>query len=109
MNSRIEVFVSYTHEDIALLQALKKHILLLKKQGLIDGWYDQDINAVTEREWEARRHCELASIILLLVSPDYLASDHCYSRESICYSHYPSTSRVAWNGVWQASSFAHRW
>jgi hypothetical protein len=81
MNSRIEVFVSYAHEDKALLQALEKHLLLLKKQGLIDDWYDQDINAGTESEWEARRHLERANIILLLVSPDFLASDHCYSTE----------------------------
>lgn len=81
MDSRIEVFVSYAHEDKVLLQALEKYLLLLKKQGLIEDWYDQDINAGTEWEWEARRHLERANIILLLVSPDFLASDHCYSTE----------------------------
>ncbi len=81
MNRGIEVFVSYAHEDNALLQVLEKHLLLLKKQGLIDDWYDQDITAGTEWEWEVRRHLDMASIILLLVSPDFIASDYCYRTE----------------------------
>lgn len=81
MNSRIEVFVSYAHEDKALLQALEKHLFLLKEQGLIDDWYEQDINAGTELEWEVRRPLDMASIILPLISPEFLASDHCYSSE----------------------------
>jgi TIR domain/Effector-associated domain 7 len=81
MNSRIEVFVSYVHEDTALLQALQKHLLLLVKQGLIDDWYDQDINAGAEWELEVRKHLDMASIILLLVSPDFIASDICSSTE----------------------------
>ncbi len=81
MNSSIEVFICYTHEDKDLLHVLEKHLRLLKEQGFIDNWYDQDINAGTEWEWEVRRHLDMASIILLLVSPDFLTSDHCYTNE----------------------------
>lgn len=81
MTSRIEVFVSYAHEDTVFLHGLQKHLLLLKKQGLICDWYDQDIIAGTEWQWDVRKHLDTASIILLLVSPDFIASDYCYSIE----------------------------
>ncbi|HYT44868.1 MAG TPA: TIR domain-containing protein, partial [Methylomirabilota bacterium] len=52
-----------------------------QRQGLINVWYDQDINAGTERQQEIDKHLNEAQIILLLVSPDFLASDYCYSVE----------------------------
>jgi hypothetical protein len=79
MNGSIMVFVSYAHEDKALLQALEKHLLLLRDQSLIYDWYEQDINAGIELE--ARRRLDMASIILLLVSPAFIASDYCYRTE----------------------------
>src|SRR5262245_45848223 len=81
MRSGIEVFVSYAHQDKALLEKLEKHLLLLKRQGFIDYWYDRDISAGTEWAQEIDKHLNTAQIILLLVSPDFLASDYCYGIE----------------------------
>lgn len=81
MRSGIEVFVSYAHQDKALLEKLEKHLLLLKTQGFIDYWYDRDISGGTEWAQEIDKHLNTAQIILLLVSPDFLASDYCYGIE----------------------------
>lgn len=81
MSGRIEVFVSYAHKDKALLEKLEKHLLLLKRQGLIDTWYDRDISGGTEWAQEIDKHLNTAQIVLLLVSPDFLASDYCYGIE----------------------------
>lgn len=81
MNDRIKVFVSYAHEDKELLENLERHLLPLERQGLIDSWYDRDISAGKEWAQEIDKHLNTAQIILLLVSPDFMASDYCYGVE----------------------------
>lgn len=75
------LFYSYSHKDARLCKELAAHLSLLKRQGIIQDWSDRDIDA--GREWEHTIHgnLEKASIILLLISADFLASDYCYARE----------------------------
>jgi hypothetical protein len=54
---------------------------LLKKEGLIMGWYDREIRAGAEWASEIEAHLNSAHVILLLISPDFMASDYCYSIE----------------------------
>jgi NB-ARC domain/TIR domain/APAF-1 helical domain len=77
----LNVFYSYAHEDEPWRRELEKHLSILKRQGLITGWYDGEISAGAEWEGEIHAHLEAAQLILLLVSPDFLASDYCYSIE----------------------------
>jgi hypothetical protein len=81
MEARIEIFFSYAHEDEKLRNQLEKQLSLLKWQGLIASWHDREIAAGTEWVSEVNAHLNTASIILLLVSPDFLASHYCYSIE----------------------------
>src|SRR5947209_13734895 len=77
----ISVFLSYAHEDESLLQKLETHLSLLKRQGLISTWYDRQIVPGTNWAKVIDQRLEQASIILLLVSADFLASDYCYQVE----------------------------
>jgi|GEM_PF-4166228 len=77
----VSTFFCYAHEDEALLRKLKAHLLPLQRQGLIDVWHDRDISAGTEWQQEIIIHLNEANIILLLVSPDFMASDYCYGIE----------------------------
>ena len=76
-----EIFYSYAHKDEKLRTELNKHLFNLKRQNLIVEWYDRDISAGNEWEHEIDIHLNTAHIILLLISPDFLASDYCYSIE----------------------------
>jgi TIR domain len=77
----VKVFFCYAHEDELLLNKLKAHLRPLQRQGLIHVWHDRDISAGTEWEREISKHLNEADIILLLVSPDFMNSDYCYSIE----------------------------
>src|SRR6266699_967548 len=77
----VKIFCCYAHEDEALLKKLKTHLWPLQRQGLIDVWHDRDINAGTEWEQVIKEQLNTAQIILLLVSPDFMASDYCYTIE----------------------------
>src|SRR5258706_2919195 len=76
-----EIFYSYAHKDEGLKKKLEIHLSLLKQEGLITGWYDREIRAGAEWASEIETHLNSAHIILLLVSPDFMASDYCYSIE----------------------------
>jgi hypothetical protein len=77
---RIEIFFSYSHKDEALREELDKHLSTLKRQGLIT-WYDREIGPgkIWRQEIDAR--LSTASIILLLISPDFIHSEYCYTDE----------------------------
>ncbi len=77
----VTIFFCYAREDEALLNKLKTHLRPLQRQGLIDVWYDRNISAGTEWEQEINQHLNSAQIVLLLVSPDFMDSDYCYSIE----------------------------
>ena len=77
----VSIFFCYAHEDEVLLNKLKTHLKPLQRQGLIDVWHDRDISAGTEWEQEISERLNEAKIILLLVSPDFMNSDYCYSVE----------------------------
>ncbi len=77
----VSVFYSYAHRDIVLRDNLDKHLSNLKRQGLITSWYDRDINAGKAWASEIDEHLRKAHIILLLISPDFMNSEYCYSIE----------------------------
>jgi len=74
----IEVFCSYAHEDEAWQQKLEAHLTILKRQDLISLWRDRLIIPGTDWAHAIDTHLETVSVILLLVSADFFASDYCY-------------------------------
>ncbi len=77
----LTIFYSYAHEDEALRDKLEDHLSSLQVQGLISEWYDRQIVAGTEWAYAIDSRLQTASIILLLISPAFMASDYCVSIE----------------------------
>ena len=75
------VFFSYCHADEALRDQLEKQLAMLRRQGVINTWHDRRINAGQEIDAAIDEHINSDEIILLLVSPDFIASDYCYNIE----------------------------
>ena len=76
-----ELFFSYCHKDEDLRNEMEVHLTMLKRQGIISTWHDRRIGAGSEIDGSISEKLESAKIILLLVSPHFLASDYCYDRE----------------------------
>lgn len=77
----LSVFFSYSHADEALRDQLEQQLAILKRQGVIATWHDRRILAGSEIDHGIDAALEEADIVLLLVSPAFLASDYCYDRE----------------------------
>ena len=83
MPEALRVFVSYSHKDETLREELETHLAPLKRQGLIGVWHDRRIDAGTEWKGTIAKELETADVILMLVSPNFVASDYCYDIEMV--------------------------
>lgn len=80
-NKPIEIFISYSHKDERMRNELVEHLANLKNQGVITAWHDRRISAGNEWAGEIDQHLNTASVILLLISAHFMASDYCNDVE----------------------------
>jgi hypothetical protein len=77
----IELFYCYARKDHALRDKLDAHLAPLRRLRPITIWHDGEIVPGTSWEREVEMHLNTANIILLLISPAFMQSDYCYSKE----------------------------
>src|SRR5260221_1273799 len=80
-SKRLKLFDSYAHKDERWRKRLESHLSMLQGQGYIASWHARNITAGATWAGEIDAHLTTADIILLLISPDFLASEYCYSVE----------------------------
>ena len=75
------IFIAYSRQDEKLRDDLEVHLALLKRHQLATIFHDRRI--VPGQHWETEIDSQLleSDVILLLLSPDFLASDYCYGVE----------------------------
>jgi nucleoside phosphorylase len=78
MNS-FELFFSYVEKDQRYVDELQTHLTLLKKRKVITDWYGSKL-AAGDDPTESMKHLNQASVILLLISPDYIALERDVDR-----------------------------
>src|SRR5713226_5357329 len=79
--SPLRIFCGYAHEDKALFQQLKTALAVLIRQEAVSIWHYGDLLPGVQWESEIERELNTADIILLLISPAFMASDYCWSKE----------------------------
>jgi hypothetical protein len=77
----IALFMSYSHKDQKLRDQLAQHLGILRNEGMLSGWHDRQIEVGKNWKEEIDKNLNSAQIVLLLISPDFLASDYCYGVE----------------------------
>jgi TIR domain len=80
-SSRLNLFISYSHEDEALKRELDKHLVMLKRSGKIEVWNDRKLIAGQEWDTEIKNELANAHIILLLISADFNNSEYIWEKE----------------------------
>ncbi len=75
------VFISYSHADRKWLERLQVHLRPLIRDSIADIWDDSRIKPGDAWRIEIRQALEAASVAVLLISADFLASDFVQSEE----------------------------
>lgn len=74
-------FISYSHQDAQMLDALHKHLAQLQRDKTIATWTDHEILAGGEFDKKIESALNASKLFLALLSPDYIASNYCYEIE----------------------------
>jgi hypothetical protein len=88
------IFISYSHKDAEWVSRIRVHLAPLIRQHLLEVW--DDTRLVAGENWRAkiREAIDSASVAILLVSADFLASEFVASNELP-----PLLERAAVNGT----------
>lgn len=107
----VNVFFSYARKDEVLKDELNVHLASLKRDRKINLWHDREIAAGDTWDEAIQQAIDAAQIILLLITPDFLNSDYCFSAELriAMDRHEQGTAKVlpiiARPSDWETSSF----
>lgn len=77
----VDIFIAYAHNDLGHKNELKKFLRPLINTGQARVWDDYEIEGGQNWEAEIKKRLYGSDIILLLVSPDSLASEYFYGQE----------------------------
>ena len=77
------IFTSCAEEDIAFLHELDRQLSGLKREGLVECYNRYGISPGIQWREKAKEHLNAADLILLLVSPSFVASDYCYGEDAV--------------------------
>lgn len=77
----MKAFISYSHRDSEAVDRLHTHLATLRREGLIETWFDRRILPGDSIDDKITIELESCDIFLMLVSPDFLESDYCVDRE----------------------------
>ncbi len=75
------IFISYSHEDDEFRRRLEESLASLKRTGAVEPWTDLLIKPGQSVAKEIENALSQADIMLLLVSPSFMASDYCQQIE----------------------------
>jgi hypothetical protein len=76
-----EVFVSYSHRDASLMEDFERFAKPLERYGKIKIWSDKRLKPSDEWRAEIAAGMDRASIAVVLISANFLASDFCTDIE----------------------------
>src|SRR5260370_23240172 len=75
MTGTIEIFISFAREDEDMLKELENQLKPLENKGRIKLWDVRKITPGMVSALEIDKHLNAAHVILLLLSPNYVASN----------------------------------
>jgi hypothetical protein len=81
MTTPKRIFFSYSKKDALYRAELEVHFAALKRSGKIDTWSDVDLEPGQEWDKKIKTELERADIVMLLLSPDFMATDYIWNTE----------------------------
>jgi WD40 repeat protein len=80
-SARNQVFISYSHEDTKWREDLEKHLKPYLRAGSFKSWSDKQISPGSQWFTEIDSALARTSVAVVLVTPDFIASDFIHDYE----------------------------
>ncbi|MEO6039259.1 MAG: COR domain-containing protein, partial [Saprospiraceae bacterium] len=81
MSAPVKIFISYSHQDEDLKKEFQTRLAKMKRDGKITYWQDRELLPGAAFSKEIAEKLAEAQIVCLLISPDFMASEYCFSIE----------------------------
>jgi internalin A len=78
---RIPVFITYSHKDAVYYDQLRETLVPFERRRELSVWADRQIDAGQNWEGEIGRELDRAAIVIMLLSPSFLASQYAMDKE----------------------------
>lgn len=75
------LFISYSKDDLPMVNQFLKHLAPLQRSGLLERWYCTELLAGSDWDATIQAHFDAADIICFMVSPNFNATDYIYEFE----------------------------
>lgn len=75
------IFISYSKDDLVMVNHFLKHLAPLQRSGLIENWYCTELMAGSDWNGTIQAHFDASDIICFMVSPNFNATNYIYDYE----------------------------
>lgn len=76
-----KIFISYSKDDLTLVNQFQDHLAPLKRDGLIASWFCSELIAGGEWDKDIQHHFDESDIICFMVSPNLMKTDYVFNHE----------------------------
>jgi len=76
-----KIFISYSKDDLVLVNKFIQHLSVLKREGKIAHWYCTELIAGGDWNEEIQNHFSASDIVCFMVSPNFLKTNYIYEFE----------------------------
>ena len=76
-----KLFISYSKDDLTLVNQFEKHLAPLQRNNIIESWYCTKLIAASDWDATIQEHFDAADIICFMVSPNFNATNYIYEYE----------------------------
>jgi adenylate kinase family enzyme len=80
-NTMKKIFISYSKQDLKLVNKFIDHLSALKQDGKVASWYCSELIAGTDWDSEINKHFEDSDIICFMVSPNFMRTQYIHEFE----------------------------
>ncbi|MHC1773827.1 MAG: COR domain-containing protein [Lentimicrobium sp.] len=76
-----KIFISYSKQDIRLVNKFIEHLSALQKDGKVSHWYCSELEAGSVWSDEIQKNLAEADIVCFMISPNFMKNDYIHEHE----------------------------
>jgi GTPase SAR1 family protein len=76
-----KIFISYSKQDIGLVNKFIEHLSALQRDGKVAHWYCSELEAGSVWNDEIQKHLDEADIVCFMISPNFMKTEYIHEHE----------------------------